>query len=91
MTAYAAVYGEEYRRDNFPSGETVRVKIVVPAHRGIRPGGRAHKGDTTLVRAIWLRRSEITDEHLAGTVDGLGQEQNDSQTSRGQHSRPHFA
>ncbi len=71
LTAYAAVYGEEYRREIVPFGETSMVKIPVPDHRGIRPGVRAHKGDTTWVRAIWLGRSEITDEHLAGTAEGL--------------------
>ena len=71
MTAYAAVDGEEYRKEVVPFGEAVMVKTPVPDHRGIRPGVRAHKGDTAWVRAIWLGRSEITGEHLAGTAEGL--------------------
>ena len=71
MTAYAAVYGEEYRKEIVPFGETIMVKIPAPDHRGIRPGVRAHKGDTTRARVMWLGRSEITDEHLAGTAEGL--------------------
>ena len=71
MTAYAAVCGEEYRKEIAPFGETIMIKIPVPDHKGIRPGVRAHRGETTWVRAIWLGRSEITDEHLAGTATGL--------------------
>ncbi len=37
-TAYAAVYGEEYRREIAPFGEVMMIKIPVPYHRGIRPG-----------------------------------------------------
>ena len=70
-TAYAAVYGEEYRREIVPFGEASMIKIPVPDHRGIRPGVRAHRGDTAWTRAIWLGRSEVTDEHLAGTANGL--------------------
>ena len=42
-TAYAAVYGEEYRREIVPFGEAIMIKIPVPDHRGIRPGVRAHR------------------------------------------------
>ncbi len=42
MTAYAAVYGEEYRREIVPFGETIMIKIPVPDHRRIRPGFLAH-------------------------------------------------
>ncbi len=70
MTACAAVYGEEYRKEIAPFGEAIMIKIPVPDH-GIRPGVRAHKGGSTWVRVIGLVRSEITDEHLAGTATGL--------------------
>ncbi len=33
MTAYAAVYGEEYRKEIAPFGETIMIKIPVPDHR----------------------------------------------------------
>ncbi len=71
LTACAAVYGEEYRKEIVPFGEAIMIRTPVPDHRGIRPGVRAHKGDTTWARTTWLGRSEITDEHLAGTAEGL--------------------
>ena len=43
----------------------------MPDHRWIRPGASAHNGETIWVRAIWLGRSEITDEDLAGTASSL--------------------
>jgi hypothetical protein len=70
-SAYAAVYGEEYRREIVHFGEAIMIKIPVPDHRGMRPGARAHKGDTAWTRAIWLGRSEVTDGHLAVTADGI--------------------
>ena len=71
MTAYCAVYGEEYRRGIVPFGEAIMIKIPVPDHRGIRPGVRAHRGETAWTRAIWVGRSEFTSEHLTGTATSL--------------------
>ena len=33
MTAYAAVYGEEYRKEIVHFGEAIMIKIPVPDHR----------------------------------------------------------
>ncbi len=70
-TPYTDVFGEDYRREILPFAETVMAKLPMRAHRQLRKGQRAYKGQPAWIKCIWLGRSETTEEHLVGTPTGV--------------------
>ena len=69
FTAYFRLFGHGYQSELVPFGETVMARLSKTRQRTLRGGGRTH---FTLVKAIWIGRSESTDEHIVMLPDKKG-------------------
>jgi hypothetical protein len=70
-TAFQDAFATDYRGEICPFGEVVMAKRNVSDSGAIQGGGRLMKADTPWDKAVWLGRSDGTDEHLVGDETGV--------------------
>ena len=70
-TARQDGFATDYRGEICPFGEVVMAKRNVSDSGAIQGGGRLMKADTAWDKAVWLGRSDGTDEHLVGDETGV--------------------
>ena len=70
-TAIQDAFATDYRGEICPFGEVVMAKRNVSDSGAIQGGGRLMKADSAWDKAVWLGRSDGTDEHLVGDETGV--------------------
>ncbi|HIG17279.1 MAG TPA: hypothetical protein EYQ31_08310, partial [Candidatus Handelsmanbacteria bacterium] len=69
-TAYESCFGHGYNGEILPFGETALFKVPMSHARELAAGVLAPKGDTTMVKGIWVGKHPASDDHCYLTSSG---------------------
>ncbi len=69
-TSHKAAYGVGYRGEILPFGETALFKVPESHTRQIVAGVQRSKGDSMMVKGIWVKKHRDSDDHTFLTVNG---------------------
>ena len=69
-TSHKAAYGVGYRGEILPFGETALFKVPESHSRQVAQGVQRNKGDSMMVKGIWVGKHRESDDHVFLTVGG---------------------
>jgi hypothetical protein len=69
-TAHKAAYGVGYRGEILPFGETALFRVPESHSRQIATGVQRNKGDSQMVKGIWVGKHRESDDHVFVTAAG---------------------
>ena len=70
LTSHFAAFGCGYGGEVDLFGETCLFKVPMSHSRQVAVGTRAHKGDSAMVKGIWVGKHDKSDDHLFLTMNG---------------------
>ena len=70
LTSHHAAFDVGYKGEIATFGETALFKVPMTSSRQVGPGNRAYKGDSTMIKGIWVGKTDDADEHMCLTPRG---------------------